>query len=515
MMGTDNQIVMGIGPNRLPFRLVGSTTNSQIPAVMAIAHGLFGDDIWSGIASVEEMKADVGLKSSSDFDVRLKNGRFGKRIFTDLVQKVEAKIRELGWPQSAIDGFDNLSGHVLNENIKFERILGNRSSLVWQVLGDDGKPFKMPKDQLEQIQKLWRNASAFFAEGVPFMINNRFDGVPYGYTMNYGLPRAQARMMFLGAPGKLIDAISLDAFDRPNHIKLETENGGTLHRVESGGKTLFELSIMPDEPAEVRRSKLRQVREAIMQNSKYRGSNPYVKGFISDWGPSGGYLDFGFAAGTRGSGLIEGGEYRAQSVQRFAEGQVIPLGDQSMSGYPKLHKNEATPEQLTGMLAKGLLPQVESGAISASPDMVASLRAGGQQAMMRAAAGKYEYMGHGRQTASTAYSFSGNMNDGWWDNNGHKDLIALAHGMTLDEMIMAFNNPVVTTFVHTPEFRDAKQLKAYQERVTKGYPLMMISGSLNPDLNDKATRAQIASFMKIPYSMRSVPYSTAKDDGDE
>jgi len=333
MMGADNQIVMGIGPNRMPFRLVGSTTNSQIPALMAIAHGLFGDDIWSGVASVEEMKADGELRHSASYDVRLKNGKFGKRIFTDLTQKVEAKIRELGWPQSAIDGFDALTGHVLNENIKFERITASQGSMLWHIIGDDGKPHKMPKDQLERYQKLWRNATPFFAEGVPFMMNNRFDGVPYGYTMNYGLPRAQARMMFLGAPGKLIDAISLDAFDRPNHVKLETENGGTIHRVESAGKPLFEVTIMPDEPADVQQSKLRRVREAIMQNSKYRGSNPYVKGFISDWGPSGGYLDFGFASGTRGSSLIEGGQLKAESVRRFGEGQVIPLGDQAMSGY--------------------------------------------------------------------------------------------------------------------------------------------------------------------------------------
>lgn len=507
MMGEGGFVVLGAGPNRIPFKLETSAM-PQLHALMQIAHGLFGDDIWSQLPSVAEMKQDESLRAVNSTNTRsteAKVSRHAQRVVQDLVNAVEKKALELGWGDTSgeMATIRNLRAEVLNSPIAADMIMPG-----WHLVGDDGKTFKSKLNI--HVAKEYINASAFMAEGNIVAMPNGFSGVPYGYTMNYGLQRAHARMMFPGASGKLVDLVSIDAFDRPQHTVTEVE-GGKLHVVKSGDKLIHEeLVLDSDAPSDVSQ-KLFRVRERILQNSKYRGNNPYVRRFINDWSASGGYLDFGFASGIRGGAEVEhspGVSFGTMAAMDAArKGQVIPIG--GTSGYPRL---KPVGTDMAKIFEKGVMPQVESGSLTAPTHMKGLTP---NEVADQAARDQFVISPGGRSVGSSSQIPMAYSSDN--DVGGLRLLAAMAkaHGMGLEQWQYGMCWPVVTTFVHTPVNRTPAHVKAYHEKVTKGIPLMMITGSTKPDMSDKVNLARIAGFMKLPEYMRNPSYAPKQQQTDE
>jgi hypothetical protein len=514
MMGDGgNRLVIGLGPNRIPCVIKGGTTSTQIPALMSLAHGLFGDDIWAGLPVIDEMKTDTGLKATvakMPWESRIKTARYGKRVFEELVAKIDAKVRQLGWSDSEIRILDNFTGHILNSDLTFSRISEN-----WHLVEDDGKPSKTTKTA--NVDKAHKNAAVFMNEGHPVAVPSNLGGVPYGYTMNYGLQRAHARHMFPGASGKSIDLVSIDAFDRPFYdVTWDAETQTHTHRVILADKVIFETSIKSTEPQESASAKMLMVREKMLQNSKYRGSNPYVRGFLNDWSASGGYVDFGFASGVKSSEFQEAnksshnfGDSGLHSTTPFERGQMVPIG--ASHGYPRI-PGDAVQSEAVGLMQKGVMRNVQSGSMSASSGFVQQIKDDPHKAYVDMRGGAIDYTGGGRSTQSTSQIPAG-MGDmaSFMGSSEMLGLVAKAYGMTPGQFKYAHNFPVVISFVHTPTTRDAKQMKAYQERVSKGMPLMMITGSSKPDMTNPANLAQLAGYLRMPFFMRNPSYAPRKD----
>jgi len=155
-------------------------------------------------------------------------------------------------------------------------------------------------------------------------------GDAMGYVSQYGAPSWFMESIMWGQSKKNLQKFATDAFIRPNAV---LRDDGTYAIINSKtGQTIME-GIRD----------IQMLKEAMLQNSEYVGSLPYIGQFVKQWGPVGGYVTLGHSNGSvTGSDNVEWSRHFG-----FDEGSLDPTGIQKRrSSYrnqaPNLLGNTAT-----------------------------------------------------------------------------------------------------------------------------------------------------------------------------
>ena len=210
------------------------------------------------------------------------------------------------------------------------------------LIAPDGKPYKPRELASNFLQKFYgRQVVGEKKSGNQRTIDNGIANIgryhfwfergdAMGYVSQYGGPSWFMESILWGQNKKNIEKFSTDAFVRPNVVFMDD---GTYTIVNSKtGQVIMEKIKNP-----------MLLREAMLQNSEYTGSLPYIGQFVRQWGPVGGYVTQGHSNGNvTGSDNVEWSRHFG-----FEEGKLDPLGVQHRrSAYrkeaPHLLGNPAT-----------------------------------------------------------------------------------------------------------------------------------------------------------------------------
>jgi hypothetical protein len=233
------------------------------------------------------------------------------------------------------------------------------------LLGPDGKPLKPRELSTPFMQQFYgKQVAGEKKSGNQRAIDNgianigRYQfwferGDAMGYVSQYGAPSWFMESIMWGQTKKNQQKFSTDAFIRPNAV---LRDDGTWAIVNSTtGRAIMENI-----------KDVRMLREAMLQNSEYTGSLPYIGQFVKQWGPVGGYVtqghttgqvtgrdniewspDFGFGE----DGLDPADQKRRSDYRHKAKGLV---GDTEGNAGSSFSNNPSKPMSPTGYLSTQL-----------------------------------------------------------------------------------------------------------------------------------------------------------------
>lgn len=238
------------------------------------------------------------------------------------------------WKALAADNIDSIKDEVGFSDSAFKE----DSALI----APDGKPYRPRELASNFLQKFYgRQVVGEKKSGNQRAIDNGIANIgryhfwfergdAMGYVSQYGGPSWFMESILWGQNKKNIEKFSTDAFVRPNVVFMDD---GTYTIVNSKtGQVIMEKIKNP-----------MLLREAMLQNSEYTGSLPYIGQFVRQWGPVGGYVTQGHSNGNvTGHDNVEWSKHFG-----FEEGKLDPLGVQHRrSAYrkeaPHLLGNPAT-----------------------------------------------------------------------------------------------------------------------------------------------------------------------------
>jgi len=191
------------------------------------------------------------------------------------------------------------------------------------LIGPDGKPFK-PRDLSTNFMQRFYGKQVIGEKksGNQRTIDNGIANIgryhfwfergdAMGYVSQYGAPSWFMESILWGQSKKNVEKFSTDAFNRPNAV-LRDDGTWTIINPRTG-QVIMEKIKNP-----------LMLKEAMLQNSEYTGSLPYIGQFVKQWGPVGGYVTQGHSNGNvTGSDNVEWSRHFG-----FEEGKLDPLGVQ-------------------------------------------------------------------------------------------------------------------------------------------------------------------------------------------
>ena len=196
-------------------------------------------------------------------------------------------LREV-WRALANNNIDSIKDEVTFQDSSFS----GDSSLI----GPDGKPYK-PRDLSTNFMQRFYGKQVVGEKksGNQRAIDNglanigRYQfwferGDAMGYVSQYGAPSWFMESIMWGQTKKNKDKFSTDAFIRPNAV-LREDGTWTIINSRTGQVIMEKITDV------------KMLREAMLQNSEYTGSLPYIGQFIKQWGPVGGYVTQGHSNG--------------------------------------------------------------------------------------------------------------------------------------------------------------------------------------------------------------------------
>ncbi len=164
------------------------------------------------------------------------------------------------------------------------------------LLGPDGKPYKPRELSTPFMQRYYgKQVIGEKKSGNQRAIDNglanigRYQfwferGDAMGYVSQYGAPSWFMESIMWGQTKKNQEKFSTDAFIRPNAV-LREDGTWTIINSRTGQVIMEKITDV------------KMLREAMLQNSEYTGSLPYIGQFIKQWGPVGGYVTQGHSNG--------------------------------------------------------------------------------------------------------------------------------------------------------------------------------------------------------------------------
>ncbi len=284
-------------------------------------------------------------------------------LFTDGVEIGDVPdsvgLREV-WRALANNNIDSIKDDVQFGDVAFA---GDSA-----LLGPDGKPYK-PRDLSTPFMQRYYGKQVVGEKksGNQRAIDNglanigRYQfwferGDAMGYVSQYGAPSWFMESIMWGQSKKNQEKFSTDAFIRPNAV-LREDGTWTIINSKTGQVIMEKITDV------------KMLREAMLQNSEYTGSLPYIGQFVKQWGPVGGYVTQGHSNGhVTGSdnidwsphfgfgqdGLDPASQKRRNTRNRRAEAKGM-LGDLSSPAVGASFGNSPTkPMSPTGGLATDL-----------------------------------------------------------------------------------------------------------------------------------------------------------------
>ena len=309
----------------------------------------------------------------------------------------------------------------------------------------------------------------------------------WGYVTNYGMPGWKMDLMAVGASKAFKNLYSLDAFERP---RFEVRGSNMVLLDPKTGREIVSVDVTTEKG-------MRIFREKYLQASKYKGGNWAINAFMKEWGAAGGYIDMttladlpGYQGGVSGYGLnLDLGMSPAMTalgaltqrgdpmgdaiIQATKQGKLSPAGfgqTAPFGGTPKL-TNEERARVLVGAGADFGRSDFGVDDMAMRPGSVIQ----GQGQLSGSYDGSEINQGDNPRAMPTAQSF---LNFGMVHptvyaavmGGGSQTPEAIAH------TILRIRNPIVATFVHTPEMRTREHEIAFRNKISSGVNLLMASG---------------------------------------
>jgi hypothetical protein len=243
---------------------------------------------------------------------------FTEGISIDDVKSGEG-LRDV-WKALAAGNIDSIKDEVMFGDYSFKE----DSSLI----GPDGKPYK-PRDLSTNFMQRFYGKQVIGEKksGNQRTIDNGLANIgryhfwfergdAMGYVSQYGAPSWFMESIMWGQTKKNQGKFSTDAFIRPNAV-LREDGTWTIINPKTGQAIMEKISNMG------------LLKEAMLQNSEYTGSLPYIGQFVKQWGPVGGYVTQGHSNGqVTGTDNIDW----SQSFG-FAEGALDPVSQRRRQPY--------------------------------------------------------------------------------------------------------------------------------------------------------------------------------------
>lgn len=335
----------------------------------------------------------------------------------------------------------------------------NRDELSRPNVGPDGKPVKFSEREraYKPYQQIVINSDMY---SIPEGWSH--GSVAVGYTLNYGLRQNAINMLFPGVSRKVTDVFNLDAFERPD----VSVDGETIIVRDKAGREVHRANVrdMADQRA------MTALREAVLKNSKYVGGNIYLKTFLKEWGPAGGYVDSMVA----GRGLNPGSSGKMNTpASLVASGVAIPA------------------THATGLDVRGRAQYERLGEMGVAPSRV--------DEGLTSEVGEY---------ASTGTSTRGE----WSATSQVAKILHQSMGIPLESGILLQNMPMFTVMTHTPMTRTPAELKAYSDKLKNGVFLQMVTGTDALARKDSKSMRRVARYLA---ASGHIPRLRAMQDEDE
>ena len=404
-------------------------------------------------------------------DVELKASLLGKKfehngidanLITHLVHAImdSKDFVELGQGNSALN-VDNLARALREPEYMKARFSNINSALGIQgaewiekafsedggnaLLSDDGKPVAYRKGgtnwwsrgygtlvsgEKTGTQRLMDAAAASI--GQTYILAEYERGS--GYINNYGLPMWYQRLNYAGQDAKNLTKTSTDSFERP---VIERGEDGMYRVLDPKTAKLILQSDNPD-----------MVREALLQNSKYLGSLPYLSGFLGEWKGVGGYVFSGYGYG-------HGSEYH--SIAGGELGTGMPYTTNPFEGNDNVVDFTFNP-------SKGEVKDRRQVYMNQDPDVTTLAKDAGMSHSTSSRASK-----SWKQVPAAA------------EVQPIKLVTKLVFGLeptdaNVGKVLRLMNSNASTMFRFAPNFQTDAQRTAFRQKVIAGIPSMMVGG---------------------------------------
>jgi hypothetical protein len=321
----------------------------------------------------------------------------------------------------------------------------------------------------------------------------------WGYITNYGLPMYA---MDLIAPGSSMDFrrnYALDAFDRPTI----SADGTKLVINDKNGRAVEVIDQATALPRD-----LEAFRERYLQLSAYKGGNWMLKSFLKEFGPIGGYVDFGIVGPTstftqNAFGAFEGviaNDLKQDLTNRirakYIEGGLIPahVGEdvptELMPSFNASSSGDYRQEAINQAMIKSGMISPEAQIDMSKPARVATSYVPGGPGMQSGNKIPVEIEPQGAMAQPMVYG--ARMKNGGGSNWFHTGLNDAQHVKGLVKMyfprahldpaaaaayVMRMTNPLNSVMVHTPLKRTKEMDIQFRRRIMEGIPLMQITGA--------------------------------------
>jgi hypothetical protein len=255
-----------------------------------------------------------------------------------------------------------------------------------------------------------------------------------GYINNYGLPMWYQRLNYAGQDAKNLIKTSTDSFERP---VIERGEDGMYRVLDPKTAKLILQSDNPD-----------MVREALLQNSKYLGSLPYLSGFLGEWKGVGGYVFSGYGYGY-------GSEYH--SIAGGELGTGMPYTTNPFEGNDNVVDFTFNP-------SKGEVKDRRQVYMNQDPDVTNLAKDAGMSHSTSSRASK-----SWKQVPASAEVMP------------IKLVTKLVFGLeptdaNVGKVLRLMNSNASTMFRFAPNFQTDAQRTAFRQKVIAGIPSMMVGG---------------------------------------
>lgn len=327
------------------------------------------------------------------------------------------------------------------------------------------------------------NANAMKESGMTMIPQNAHGSAGWGYVTNYGMPGWKVDMMMVGAGQAFKNLYSLDAFERP---QFEVRGSNMVLLDPKTGRELMTVDVSSEQG-------MRVFRERYLQASKYKGGNWAINAFMKEWGAAGGYIDMttladlpgyresssgyslnatqGMGAMAEMAGTARRGDPMADAIlAATAEGKLSPMGfnqNDPFGGAPRLGD-----ENIRSILTR-------AGARADNPDASKAVVSRESIDALGALAG--DLSGNPVQQADNPSAMpSAQSFFRYGLVNPYVYALVMGKGTATPEAmahtILRIRNPIVATFVHTPEMRTREHEVAFRNKISTGVNLLMASG---------------------------------------
>lgn len=318
----------------------------------------------------------------------------------------------------------------------------------------------------------------------------------WGYVTNYGLPMYAMELVAPGASADFRRNYALDAFERPTisvdgtRLVINDKNGRAVEVIDQATATPKQLESF---------------RERYLQMSAYKGGNWMVKTFLKEFGPAGGYVDFGVVGPTATFTSQKFGQF---PYSLFADGSRTNIENAIRAKYIEtgltpVHLGEDTPFELAptfnniganvrnqeninqAMIDRGMM-SMEAGIDMSKPARVATSYLSVLAGQTGSIPNEINPQGAMAQPLTYGAKYNGGFHAGLNDETHVRGLVAMYFPRAkLDtaaaaSYVMRMTNPLNTIMVHTPLKRTKEMEIQFRRRVMEGIPLMQITGADAP-----------------------------------